>query len=85
MRTTANNQIDSLNFKANQVMKFARNSLTKKFFIDTVIEPEAARAIAIASILGDRGCEVCLNGKVENLQNLNLVISLQYRNNQEKS
>lgn len=82
-RTT--NKIDCLNFKAEQVKKFARNSLSKKFYIDTVIEPEAARAIAIASILGDRSCEVCLNGRIENLQNLSLVISLQSRSNPEKS
>lgn len=80
-----NSQIDSLNFKAEQVKRFATNSLSKKFYINTVIEPEAARAIAVASILGDRGCEVWLNGKQENLKNLNLVISLQSQTSQERS
>lgn len=80
-----NSQIDSLNFKAEQVKRFATNTLSKKFYINTVIEPEAARAIAVASILGDRGCDVWVNGRHENLRNLSLVISLQSQNNQEKS
>lgn len=75
----------SLEFKIRQVKSYAKNTLTKKFYIDTEFDDDAANAIAIASILGSRRADVWVNGELINLQNLSLKISLQLKPQQQES
>lgn len=62
--------------KRNQIRLYAKHTLSKKFLVDTEFTDEAVNAIAIASFIGDRSCDVWLNGELVNLKNLTLKIQL---------
>ena len=62
--------------KRNQIRLYAKHTLSKKFLVDTEFTEDAVNAIAIATFMGDRSCEVWLNGELVNLKNLSLNIQL---------